>query len=98
MSRSFLLHIVLPSTVMSAVLLAGCDPLCVTGLSPPDRGYAYVDDAGVCVVVVEAPDGYDAGLGGSDAGVKRDGGARTDSEDAGRGDAGLEQDAGTGLP
>ncbi|RKH08086.1 hypothetical protein D7Y13_17305 [Corallococcus praedator] len=85
MPRSFLLHIVLPSTVMSAVLLAGCDPLCVTGLSPPDKGYAYTDDAGVCVVVVEAPDGDDAGLGGSDAGTQEDGGARPVLEDAGTG-------------
>ncbi|RYZ42216.1 MAG: hypothetical protein EOO71_08875 [Myxococcaceae bacterium] len=91
MSRSFLLHVVLSNTVMS-VLLAGCDPLCVTGLSPPERGSAYMDDAGVCVVVVEAPDGHDAGLGGSDAGAQGDGGARADSEDAGS------QDAGTGLP
>ncbi|CAM3341161.1 hypothetical protein G4177_22090 [Corallococcus sp. ZKHCc1 1396] len=82
MPRSFLLHVVLSSTAMSAVLMAGCDPLCVTGLSPPDKGHAYTDDAGVCVVVVEAPDGHDAGLaadGGEDAGP----------EDAGTKDAGV---------
>ncbi|RKH28548.1 hypothetical protein [Corallococcus sicarius] len=66
---------------LSALLLTGCDPICVDNLTPPDRGHAYMNDAGVCVIVVGPPDGHDAGPG--DAGPEDAG-----TEDAGPTDAG----------
>ena len=61
------MHAVVSGAALSALLLTGCDPICVNNLTPADRGFAYKNDAGVCVVVVGAPD--------DDAGAQ-DGGPR----------------------
>ena len=98
MDTSLVMQAVVSGTALSALLLTGCDPICIDNLTPADRGHAYANDAGVCVVVMGAPGGdagpEDAGDGdgGTGDGGTGDGGARDGGSDAGSdggaGDAG----------
>ncbi|NPC76468.1 hypothetical protein HPP05_42835 [Corallococcus exiguus] len=76
MSRSFLMHTALSSAAVATVLLAGCDPICMDGVSKSGQGQVTRSASGTCVqLVVTRPDAGEED-GGSDEG---DGGALPDS-------------------